>query len=79
MSRSVGIDARRRHSIRIGLLTQYGATHLSGYSLSSPGMAPGFGLASCTKGRSFQIEFVSRGHGFGIAKDTDGNVYRFLF
>ncbi len=62
------------------LLSQYGATHLSAYSISSSDeLAPGYALATCDKGRAFQLEFLSRGHGFGIAKDNEGNVYRFVF
>lgn len=42
-------------------------------------MNRGFALATCSKGRTFQVEFVSRGHGFGIAKDNEDNIYRFVF
>ena len=62
------------------LISQYGATHLSGFSLSeSGGMNRGYAIATCSQGRTFEIEFVSRGHGFGIAKDSEGNIYRFVF
>ena len=62
------------------LLSEYGTTYLSGYSLaSSAGTNRGFALASCSNGRTFQVEFVSRGHGYGIAKDNEDNIYRFVF
>ena len=62
------------------LLTEYGTAYLSGYSIStSDGLAPGYALATCSRTRAFEIEFLSRGHGFGIAEDNDGNIYRFVF
>ena len=76
-------SSTRGANVQIGsasLLSQYGPTHLSGYSFTTAdGAAPGFALASCNRGRSFQLEFLSRGHGFGIAKDNAGNIYRFVF
>lgn len=65
------------------LLSQYGSAYLSGYSVSSgTSQNPGQALAVCSKGRSVQLEFVTgagTAHGFGIAKDNEGNVYRFVF
>src|SRR6266849_2841958 len=62
------------------LLSEYGATYLSGYSFRTPqGLYPGYALATCSRSRIFQLEFLSRGHGFGIAKDNEGNIYRFVF
>ena len=66
-----------------GLISQHGATHLSGYSVSTgTGQNPGQALAVCSTGRSIQLEFVTgagTAHGFGIAKDNEGNIYRFVF
>ena len=62
------------------LLSTYGDTHLSGFSLgSTAGWNRGYAVVTCSQSRTFEIEFVSRGHGFGIAKDTDDNIYRFVF
>jgi hypothetical protein len=66
-----------------GLLAEYGSTYLSGYSLSTgSGQNPGQALAVCSTGRSLQLEFVTgagTAHGFGIGKDSEGNIYRFVF
>lgn len=65
------------------LIGQYGSTHLTGFSVSSgSGQNPGQALVTCGSGRTFQIEFVTgagTAHGFGIGKDNEGNVYRFVF
>jgi hypothetical protein len=65
------------------LLSQYGPTVLSGYTISTgEGQNPGQALVTCTKGRTFQIEFVTgagTAHGFGVGKDNEGNLYRFVF
>lgn len=62
------------------LLTQYGPAYLSGYTvMSAAGWNRGVALATCTQGRVFELEFLSQGHGFGIGKDSDGNIYRFVF
>ena len=66
-----------------GLISQYGSTVLSGYSVSTgTGQNPGQALAVCSTGRSVQLEFVTgagTAHGFGIAKDNESNIYRFVF
>jgi hypothetical protein len=65
------------------LMGQYGATHLSGFAVSTgTGQNPGQAIATCAKGRTLQLEFVTgagTAHGYGIGKDSDGNVYRFVF
>lgn len=65
------------------LIGQYGSTHLTGYSVTSgSGQNPGQALVTCGSGRTFQIEFVTgagTAHGFGIGKDNEGNIYRFVF
>lgn len=43
---------------------------------------PGYALATCSRGRTLQLEFVTgagTAHGFGIAKDNEGNIFRFVF
>ena len=66
-----------------GLVSQYGSTYLSGYSVATgTGRNPGQALAVCSKGRSLQLEFVTgagTAHGFGIGKDNAGNIYRSVF
>lgn len=63
-----------------GLLSQYG-NYLSGYSATSGN--GGQALATCpTTGRTLQLEFLTRpgtAHGFGIGKDNEANIYRFVF
>lgn len=65
------------------LISQYGSTYISGYSVSTGwGQNPGQALATCGKGRMFQLEFVTgagTAHGFGIGKDNEENIYRFVF
>jgi hypothetical protein len=57
------------------LINQYGSTYLSGYSVSAGnGHNPGQALASCTRDRTFQVEFITgagTAHGFGIGKDSE--------
>jgi len=64
-------------------MSQYGSAYLSGYSISTgSGQNPGAALAVCSTGRSLQLEFVTgagTAHGFGIGKDNEGNIYRFVF
>ena len=65
------------------LLSQYGSTYISGFSASTgSGQNPGQALAVCDRGRTFQLEFVTgagTAHGFGIGKDNEENIYRFVF
>lgn len=66
------------------LIGQYGSTYLTGFSVSTgTGQNPGQALATCaTSGRTVQLEFVTgagTAHGYGIGKDNDGNIYRFVF
>ncbi len=66
-----------------GLISQYGAAYGYGYAVSTgTGQNPGQALAVCARGRTVQIEFVTgagTAHGFGIGKDNEDNVYRFVF
>ncbi len=65
------------------LLTQYGPKYVTGYSVSTgSGQNPGQAIIVCGKGRTIQLEFVTgagTAHGFGIGKDNEANVYRFVF
>ena len=65
------------------LLGQYGTTYGVGYSVSTgSGQNPGQAFMSCADGRTIAMEFVTgagTANGFGIAKDTEGNIYRVLF
>lgn len=65
------------------LISQYGATYLTGYGVSTGhGQNPGRAVAVCTSGRVVDVEFVTgagTGHGFGIGKDNQNNVFRFVF
>jgi len=65
------------------LLSQYGATYISGFSFSTGhGQNPGRALVTCEKGRTLELEFVTgagTAHGFGIGKDNDSNIYKFVF
>lgn len=65
------------------LLSTYGSTYITGYSVSTGrGQNPGQALMVCGLGRVIQVEFVTgagTAHGFGIAKDSEANIYRFVF
>lgn len=65
------------------LLGQYGPTYVNGFSVSSgSGQNPGQALATCEDGTTFQLEFVTGAgttHGYGIAKDSKQNIYRYVF
>lgn len=66
-----------------GLMSQYGSAYLSGFAIETgTGQNPGQALAVCGKGRTLQLEFVTgagTAHGYGIGKDNDANIYRFVF
>ena len=66
------------------LFTQYGST--IGINQSNianiPGVNAGQAFASCSQGTSFDIEFITgsgTANGNGIAKDSEGNVYKMIF
>ena len=63
------------------LLSEYGALYLTGFSIEeTAGRNPGQAIVACDTGRTVELEFVSRGSsGFGIGKDNEGNIYRFVF
>ena len=59
------------------LIGQYGSTMLISQDRQRIGQA----LLVCAEGGTIDVEFVTAGsaHGFGFAKDSDGNVFRFIF
>lgn len=58
------------------LLATYDSAQFSALATKHPGQA----LATCDRSRTVQVEFASSGkHGVGVAKDNEGNVYRFVF
>jgi len=65
------------------LIGQYGAAHLSGFSVSpGQGQNPGSAITLCDDGTRFEIEFITgagTANGFGMARDTKGNIYKLLF
>lgn len=66
------------------LISTYGhAVYGTGFSVSTGhGQNPGQALMVCQRGRSIQVEFVTgagTAHGFGVGKDSAGNIYKFVF
>jgi len=65
------------------LMGTYGASYGSGFSVSSGyGQNPGQAILTCDRGTTMHVEFVTGAgtvHGFGFAKDNNGNVYKLLF
>jgi hypothetical protein len=64
------------------LMGQYGT--VVGYSVSGiqPGVNKGFAFLSCTAGTSVEVEFFTgsgTANGYGVAKDSNSNIYRVLF
>lgn len=65
------------------LLTTYGsALGISTASGPLPGINRGEAIAICQDGRRIDMEFLTgsgTANGVGVAKDTEGNVYKMLF
>lgn len=64
------------------LIGQYRTTYLSSYSIGGSGQNLGQAIATCTSGRIVDVQFVTgngTATGFGIAKDSENNVYRLVF
>lgn len=65
------------------LFTQYGP--VVGFDtsvLNVPGVNRGQAMSFCASGQTIEAEFVTgsgTANGYGIAKDSDGNVYKMLF
>ena len=67
----------------VSLFGQYAS--VAGFGMSSgivPGINRGEAFLSCSRGTTIQAEFFTgsgTANGHGIAKDSDGNVYKMLF
>lgn len=66
------------------LLTTYGAA--AGFTATQTGIVPGVNrgeaMAVCGGGRTIEVEFYTgsgTASGYGVARDSDGNVYKLLF
>ncbi|SFF92529.1 hypothetical protein [Roseobacter denitrificans] len=65
------------------LFSQFGS--VAGYSTTVgnvPGVNKGQAFATCSDNTRFDVEFFTgsgTANGYGIAKDTNGNVYKMLF
>jgi hypothetical protein len=64
------------------LFSQYGG--VVGFNVSGirPGVNPGRAFLACNRGTKIEVEFYTgsgTANGFGIAADSQGNVYRMLF
>jgi len=65
------------------LFSQYGSVVGFGTSVSNvPGVNRGEAMSFCPSGRSIEAEFFTgsgTANGYGVAKDSDGNIYKMLF
>lgn len=65
------------------LFTEYGTITGFGTSVSNvPGVNRGQAISFCPSGLTIEAEFVTgsgTANGYGIAKDTKGNIYKMLF
>lgn len=65
------------------LFSQYGTVTGFATSISNvPGVNRGQAMSFCPSGRTLEAEFVTgsgTANGYGIAKDSDGNIYKMLF
>ena len=64
------------------LFGQYGG--MAGFSVSGiqPGVNKGQAFLTCATGTTFEAEFFTgsgTANGYGVAKDSNGNVYKMLF
>lgn len=79
-SSAAGVIVEQRS---VSLFTQYGTIIGLGSSVSNvPGTNQGRAISFCPSGRRLEAEFITgsgTANGYGIAKDTEGNVYRMLF
>lgn len=66
----------------VGLFSQYGAT--AGFVISGiqPGVNKGQAFMTCSNGTSVDAEFFTgsgTANGYGVARDSNKNVYKMLF
>lgn len=65
-----------------GLIGTYGSTYFAGTGVTVDGRGIRCaGVLICSDGRVVDMDFVAApgAHGFGIARDNRGNVYRLIF
>lgn len=64
------------------LFTQYGATAGFTFSGIQPGINKGQAFLTCDRGTTVEAEFFTgsgTANGFGVARDSNKNVYKMLF
>lgn len=64
------------------LFTQYGGVAGFTFSGIQPGVNKGQAFMTCTKGTTIEAEFYTgsgTANGYGVAKDSNQNVYKMLF
>jgi hypothetical protein len=87
-----GESCRGRWSSAAGMAVGYGNVHLfsqygsvlgTGYSVGNvPGVNRGEAILFCDRGTKIEVEFYTgsgTANGYGLAKDTRGNLYKVLF
>lgn len=74
-------SAAPQYAGTVSLMTQYGA--ISGYSVGiKPGVNRGEAFVSCSQHTTIEAEFYTgsgTANGYGLAKDSNGNVYKMIF
>jgi len=74
-------SAAPQYAGTVSLLTQYGA--VSGFATGiKPGVNRGEAFIACSQGTTMQAEFYTgsgTANGYGVAKDSNGNVYKMIF
>lgn len=71
-----------QYSINGSLFTQYGTIVGINVAGIQPGKNRGQALLACSRGTKFEAEFVTgsgTASGYGIAKDSNGNIYKMIF
>lgn len=65
-----------------GLLGTYGSGYFTGTSITvDPRAIRCAGVLTCSDGRIMDMDFLAApgAHGFGLARDNQGNLYRLIF
>jgi hypothetical protein len=74
-------SAAPQYAETVSLMTQYGT--VSGFATGiKPGVNRGEAFIVCSQGTTIQAEFYTgsgTANGYGIAKDSNGNVYKMIF
>ena len=74
-------SAAPQYAGAVSLLTQYGA--VTGFATGiKPGVNRGEAFVTCVQGTTLQAEFYTgsgTANGYGVAKDSKGNVYKMIF